>query len=143
VHALNRIHKSLKPDGLLLDLQPQPKNSRVEIWQDGRIHRLGEIDQREDHLEIEAAMEHLLSFEQVGLFAAERQAFFELLEHHPSVESWQEKWAEEGYRLIAEPELLDSAHQLLRAAGGELVIREPVRAALLRRLDGDGSNYLT
>lgn len=140
--ALRRIHKCLKPDGVLLDVHPQPQNSQIEIWQDGLTHHLGEIDQREDHVEIEAARAHLWSFEQGGLFATEKQGFFELLEHHPTVESWQEKWVEDGYRLVAEPELLGSANELLRSGGGELVIREPVRATSLRRLDGDGSHHL-
>ena len=138
--ALSRIHKCLEPGGVLLDVHPQPQNSLIEIWQDGLTHHLGDVDQREDHLEIEAARAHLSSFEQSGLFATEKQGFFELLEHHPTVESWQAKWVEEGYRLLAEPDLLDSANELLRSGGGELVIKEPVRATSLRRLDGDGSS---
>jgi hypothetical protein len=137
VHALNRIHECLKPDGVLLDVHPQPLNSQIEIWQDGRIHHLGEVDQHEDHLEIEAARAYLRSFEQGGLFVTEQQGFFELLEHHPTVESWQDSWAEDGYRLIVEPGLLDSASDLIRSGRGELVIREPVRATSLRRLDGE------
>ena len=73
MHALSRIHKCLKPDGVLLDVHPQPLNSQIEIWQDGRIHHLGEVDQHEDHLEIEAARAHLWSFEQGGLFVTEQQ----------------------------------------------------------------------
>lgn len=134
MHALSRIHRCLEAGGILLDVHPQPENSQIEIWQDGEIHRLGEVDQSEDHREIEESRAHLRDFEERGLFATEGWRLFELLEHHPSVESWQDRWAEEGYRLIAEPELLDSANQSLRSGGGELVIREPVRATSLRRL---------
>lgn len=134
--ALSRIHKCLKGDGVLLDVHPQPQNSQIEIWQDGVIHYLGEIDQREEHAEIDAARAHLRAFQRDGLFTAVKRGFFELLEHHPSVESWQDRWEGEGYRLVAEPDLLDSANHLLASGGGELVIREPVRATSLRRLDG-------
>ncbi len=134
MNALRRIHECLRADGTLLDVHPQPENSQIEIWQDGLIHSLGEIDQKEDHEEIESARVHLRSFEQRGLFAKDRRCFFELLEHHPNVESWHERWAEEGYRLVATPELLKSANDLLTSGGGELVIREPVRATSLRRL---------
>lgn len=137
--ALKRIHQCLKADGVLLDIHPQPQNSHIEIWQNGLVHHLGEIDQHEDHEEIEAAREHLKSFQQDGLFTEEKQGFFELLEHHPSVESWQNRWEEEGYRLVAKPDLLDSANDLLASGGGELVIREPVRATSLHRLDGPTS----
>ena len=134
MHALSRIHRFLKADGVLLDIHPQPENSQIEIWQGDRIHHLGEVGQHEDHLEIEAARTHLNSLQRHGHFATEKSAFFDLLESHTSVESWQDRWAEEGYRLVAEPELLDSARALLAAKGGALVIREPVRATVLRRL---------
>lgn len=134
MHALRRIHECLRADGVLLDVHPQPENSQIEIWQDGLIHSLGEVDQKEDHEEIESARVHLRSFEQRGLFAKDRRRYFDGFEHHPSVESWQERWAEEGYRLVAAPELLESANDLLASGGGELVIRERVRATSLRRL---------
>lgn len=134
MHALRRIYESLQADGVLLDVHPQPNNSEIEIWQDGVMHPLGEIDQREDHEEIESARVHLSSFEQRGMFVRDSARFFDLLEHHPNVESWQNRWAEEGYRLVAPPELFEAADSLLTAGGGELVIREPVRATLLRRV---------
>lgn len=133
MNALRRIHRLLKSDGVLLDVQPQPENSQIEIWQNRRIHRLGEIDQSKDHEEIEAARVRLDSCLTGGLFVEEQRVFFELLEHHPTVEHWQDKWAEDGYRLLAEPSLLESARQLL-ASGGELVVREPVQATALRRM---------
>lgn len=134
--ALSRIHSSLEADGVLLDIHPQPENSHIEVWEGGRVHHLGEIDQHEDHEEIEAARSHLGSFERRGLFAGVKRGFFELLELHTSVESWQERWAEEDYRLVAEPRLLESARGLLAESHGKLVIREPVRATVFRREDG-------
>jgi hypothetical protein len=64
-----------------------------------------------------------------------------LLEHHPTVEHWQDNWADKGYRLLAEPSLLASAKQLLRSGGGELVVREPVRATALQRLDPNSNTH--
>lgn len=135
MHALKRIHRYLRAGGVLLDVHPQPTNSQIEVWQEDAIHHLGQIDQREDHQEIEEARLRLESLEERGLFVTERRGFFELLEHHPTVESWQDRWAQEGYRLVAEPELLETAQDLLTANGGELVIREQVRASRLRRVD--------
>jgi len=137
VHALRRIHECLATDGTLLDVHPQPENSQIEVWQNGEIHRLGVIDQTEDHEEIEAARAHLRSVERDGLFARDHRAFFDLTEHHPTVESWHQRWAENDYRLIATPKLLRSANDLLSSAGGELVIREPVSATTFRRLTGN------
>ena len=133
MHALSRIHDWLREGGVLLDLHPQPENSQIEIWEDGQIHCLGEIDQREDHEEILAARSHLRSAERDGLFSTERSAVFELLEHHPTVESWVDRWEYEGYRLVAEPKLFETARDLLQHSSAELVIREPVLATRLRR----------
>ena len=133
MNALRRIHGSLREDGVLLDIHPQPENSRIEVWENGRIHHLGEVDQHEDHEEIVAARSHLRAFERDGLFRTEQSAVFELLEYHPSVESWQGRWDCEGYRLVAEPNLLRTARALLQNSSAELVIREPVRASRLSR----------
>lgn len=133
VHALRHIHQSLTSDGVLLDVHPQPVNSRIEVWQDGRVHDLGEVDQREDTRDIEDARSQLELLVNEGLFTPETNDFFELLEHHDSVASWQEKWDEEEYGLVADPELLASARELLSTGGGELVIREQVRASRYRR----------
>ena len=133
MNALSRIHESLREGGVLLDVHPEPENSRIEVWEDGQIHRLGEIDQHEDHEEIVAARSDLESFERDGLFRTEQSLVFELLEHHPTVESWEDRWEHEGYRLIAEPHLLETARALLHNPSAELVIREPVRASRLRR----------
>lgn len=136
VHALRQIHHSLSPDGVLLDVHPQPVNSRIEVWQDGRVHDLGEIDQQEDHREIEDARVQLELLVKDGLFSPETSEFFELHEHHDSVASWRARWADEEYRLVAPPEMFESAERLLSLGGGELVIREQVRAIRLRRSAG-------
>lgn len=135
VHALRQIHRSLAPDGILLDVHPQPVSSRIEIWQDSGTHDLGEIDQEEDNREIEDARAQLELLVEEGLFAPEAAEFFELHEHYDSVASWEEKWAAENYRLFAPPGMFESATRLL-SEGGELVIREQVRATRLRRVAG-------
>lgn len=134
VHALRQIHQSLTPGGILLDVHPEPVNSHIEVWQGDRIHELGEIDQREDHREIEDARSRLDLLVDQGLFGPEATDYFELREHYDAVDSWKEKWAKEDYRLVAPPGMFESAEDLLAAGGGELVIREQVRATRLRRL---------
>ncbi|MGH8946166.1 MAG: hypothetical protein ACRDVL_08455 [Acidimicrobiia bacterium] len=134
VHALRHTHQTLAPNGILLDLHPEPVNSRIEVWQGDRIHELGEVDQHEDHREIEAARSRLDSLVDEGLFSPEETDYFEATEHHDSVASWQEKWAKEGYGLVAPPGMLASAARFLSSGGGELVIKEQVRATRYRRL---------
>jgi hypothetical protein len=135
VHALRQIHQGLTPGGILLDVHPEPVNSRIEVWQGDRVHELGEVDQDEDHREIEDARSRLELLIDEGLFGVEATDYFELREHHDSLGSWREKWAREDYRLVAPPGMFESADELLSTGGGELVIREQVRATRLRRLE--------
>jgi hypothetical protein len=133
VHALRRIHRSLRSEGILLDLHPQPERAGVEVWQGGRVDRLGHLDQEEDIQDILEARARLDLVEGDGWYVTERRRFFDLLAHFPSADDWLEYQAREGYSGEVSAELLASANRLL-ATGGELVVREPIRASVLRRL---------
>jgi hypothetical protein len=134
VHALRRIHRSLRPEGVLLDLHPQPERAGVEVWQRGRVDRLGHLDQEEDIREILEARARLDSVEGDGWYVTERRRFFDLLAHFPSAEDWLEYQAREGYSGEVPAELIATANRLLAAGEGELVVREPIRASVLKRL---------
>jgi hypothetical protein len=132
VHALRRIHRSLRSEGILLDLHPQPERAGVEVWQGGRVDRLGHLDQEEDIQDILEARARLDLVEGDGWYITERRRFFDLLAHFPSAEDWLEYQAREGYSGEVSAELLASANRLLATGGGELVVREPIRASVLR-----------
>ena len=134
VHALERIHHSLQAEGVLLDVHPQPENTRVEVWQEGRVESLGHIDDDEDIRDIRQARARLSLVERRGWFITKRRRTFDLLEHYPTVEDWLERRAREGGTSIIPEGMLDSARHLLAVGGGEIVKREPIRASLLRRL---------
>lgn len=136
MHALGRIHRSLTDGGVLLDLHPEPKNSRAEVGQEGRVEVIGEWDQEEDIRDILLARAQLHLVERRGVFVTERQTGFDILEHYPSVEDWLEWRTEQGATGVIQRELLDTAQRLLATRGSELIIREPIRASLLRRLRG-------
>lgn len=134
VHALKKIHDSLRPTGVMLDIHPQPENTRVEVWQEGRVESLGPIDDEDDIRDIRQARSRLNLVERRGWFITQRRRTFDLLEHYPTVESWLERRAWEGGTSIIPEGMLDSIHHLLASGGGEIVKREPIRASLLRRL---------
>ncbi|MGH8957219.1 MAG: hypothetical protein ACRDVK_00945 [Acidimicrobiia bacterium] len=112
----------------------------MEVWQGGRVELLGRVEQEEDIREILEARARLDLVEEEGWYVTERRRFFDLLSHFPSAEEWLEFQAREGYTGVVSDELLASADQLLAAGGGEFVIREPIRASLLKRLPGPGSD---
>jgi SAM-dependent methyltransferase len=140
VHALRRIHRSLQPEGVLLDLHPQPEPAGVEVWQGGRVERLGHLDQEEDMIDIFEARDRLDLVEEDGWYVTERRRFFDLLSHFPSAEDWLEYQAREEYTGVASDELLASAIRLLSTRDGEFVVREPIRGSLLKRLPRPGSD---
>lgn len=132
--ALSRIHLSLRAGAVLLDLHPQPENPQVEVWQQGRVEPLGQIDQEEDIREILEARTRLDLIEGRGWFVTERRTFFDLAGHFPSVEAWREYQAQEGYTGVMPDEVASSARHLLATEDGELIVQEPIRASLLRRV---------
>lgn len=140
MHALRRIHRSLRPEGVLLDLHPQPEHAGVEVWQGGRVERLGDVGQEEDIRDILEARDRLDLVEGEGWYITERRRFFDLLSHFPSAEDWLEYQEREGYTGVVSEELLASANRLLATGNGEFVVREPIRASLLKRLPRPGSD---
>ena len=140
MHALWRIHRSLRPHGVLLDLHPQPEPAAVEVWQGGRVEHLGHVDQKDDIREILEARVRMGQVEEDGWYVTQRQEFFDLIAHFPSASDWQEYQAREGYSGGLSEELLASAHELLATRGGEFIVREAIRAALLKPLPRSGSD---
>ena len=112
----------------------------MEVWQGGRIDRLGHLDQEEDIREILEARARLDQVEGDGWYVTERRRRFDLLAHFPSAEDWLEYQAREGYSGEVPAGLLATANRLLAARGGELVVREPIRASVLKRLPRQGSH---
>lgn len=140
MHALEKIHHSLGPQGVLLDLHPQPEHAGVEVWQGGRVERLGDVGQEEDIRDILEARDRLDLVEGEGWYITERRRFFDLLSHFPSAEDWLEYQERKGYTGVVSEELLASANRLLATGNGEFVVREPIRASLLKRLPRPGSD---
>jgi len=140
VHALRRIHGSLRTEGMLVDLHPQPEHAGLEVWQGGRVKRLGHTEQEEDIRDILEARASLDLVVTDGWYLPKRQRFFDLLSHFPTPESWLEYQAREGYSSAVSEELLATANRWLATGGGEFVVREPIRASLLERLPRSGSD---
>ena len=134
VHALRKIHRSLADPGVLLDLHPEPMNSRAEVARESRFELLGELEEAEDIRDIRLARAQLDLVEGQGYFLTERQVQFDMVEHFPSVEDWLEWRTEQCATGVIQQELLDTARRLLARGGTEIIIREPIRASLMRRM---------
>lgn len=136
MHVLKQIHRALRPDGVLLDLHPQPKEVQVEVVTLNRTITIGTLDGSEDHRSIRNARKRLLAVQREGHFRLEGRRTFDLRIYHESVEVWLEFHADQGYGCISDlpNELLRRARRALRSEGGRIALIEPVRASTLHRL---------
>ena len=110
----------------------------MEVWQGDRVDRIGHLDQEEDIRDILDARAQLDQVEADGWYSTEHRKFFDLLAHFPSAQDWLDYRAKEGDSGVS-AELLASANRLLATGGGELVVREPIRASVLTRLPEPGA----
>lgn len=136
MHVLRQIHKALRPDGVLVDVHPQPEHPRVEVVRAEGSVRVGTIDWTEDNREIRAARRRLSAVQRQGLFRLERRRMFDLRAYHDSVDAWLEYRRERGATSPIASGTVGAARRELRSGSGRLVVIERVRASALRSLGG-------
>jgi SAM-dependent methyltransferase len=146
VHALEEIHRLLKPAGVLIEIHPavEPRPS-VEVWSDGRpAFREDDpvFDYEDDLRQAEAAVASVLDR---GVFVLDDRRRFELRTHAASVKELRDHWALVGAYDPEEPEegllrrrdeMYARAHQVLeRTPGSEIVYVEPATMSRLTPRD--------
>lgn len=90
VHALREIHRTLRPDGTLIDLRPAIQNRAIELELSyARLH-IGEIDSSATAADHQAADAALRAAVKQGLFRGEHDADFQLIIDMDSVDDLRE-----------------------------------------------------
>ena len=131
--ALDQLHRSLRPNGVVLDVHPRPEHSRVEVWVDGKSTECGNLNESSLIQSINATQLNLASAIWDGYLVHEETRHFEFLYHFDSVDACESYLAEEWRDCEVDPALMSRARELLANKEGETVIREPMQAARLRR----------
>jgi hypothetical protein len=145
VHALEEIHRLLKPNGALIDLHPVSEPSSIEIYRAGKVHQVGRLSVRQWCFEFEQADIALAEITQRGMFIMERNAIFDLPTYYTSavelgtdLKESVEVFARDAQATI-EPlphieALTARAEELMRAAGSdaELIMHERTHISRLR-----------
>jgi hypothetical protein len=146
VHALEEIHRLLRPGGLLIDLRPTLAATRLEVHCGGAITFSAPVP-GETFFGTQSADEAMARVIDGGLFAPEQAMEFdwrtyawsvaELREHIAAEQAYEDQPTPELLAL-QEGELAQSLQEALAASGeGALVARMyPGRMARLRRLRG-------
>lgn len=85
VHALEEIHRLLKPTGRLIDIHPVAISPRLEINEAGKIHLAGYLSVYQWFTDFQQADNALMKIIQRGLFIVEQADIFDVPIHYASV----------------------------------------------------------
>ena len=145
VHALEEIHRLLKPDGRLIDIHPVSEHSQIEIHQNGKIDLVGHLHVHQWCVDFEEADKALAEIIRRGIYAVEQKGIFDTLTYYDSATEMGTALKQSIYKFVREGVPVDEevsqvemlaaqADELLQAVGGEamLVLRERDHISRLR-----------
>ena len=90
VHALERIHQLLEPDGRLIDIHPSGEPPPIEVRVGQRATVVGWMKETDDFIEYAQAAAALSQVIERGWFDFERKGTFEFATHADSVSALRE-----------------------------------------------------
>jgi hypothetical protein len=145
VHALEEIHRLLKPNGALVDIHPVSEPSSIEVHQAGKVVLVGRLSVRQWCFEFEQADIALAEVLERGLFIEERQALFDLPTYYETAAELGAdqkeavgvfaRDAQAAIEPLPQIEALTArAEELMQAAGGgaEVIVHERTHISRLR-----------
>ena len=122
VHALREIHRTLRPDGTLIDLRPAIQNRAIELELSyARLH-IGEIDSSATAADHQAADAALRAAVKQGLFRGEHDADFQLIIDMDSVDDLR-AYAAALRRSVLPSEVISRLEWLTADENGDFIIR--------------------
>lgn len=131
VHALGEIHRTLAPEGVLIDLRPLCDRWSIEVFSARETRQTGRVTDLPPGLEDDAAANRAMAqAESNGWFMRERETFFPL--HYVwDTASEMEKWVDEEWMNFIG--LDEEARRATRSAWalGDADSRVRVRAKML------------
>ena len=99
VHALKEIHRTLAPNGLMVDLRPMGDSWPVEIVSDGEIHPCGRLTDLPAGISDDESANHAIrESARRGWFLREEEKFFPLFDYFDDPNEFEnhlkEKWGD-------------------------------------------------
>ena len=145
VHALEEIHRLLKPEGVLIDIHPVEEPIPFELHQDGSVDLVGELAVPQWCTDFRHADEALAEVTQRGLFVLEEHRLFDSLTHYGSAAELRDAFRASIDRFARDPEsaseavspteaIVSRAEQMMQRAapGAELIERERTHISRLK-----------
>ena len=143
VHALEKIHRLIRPAGTLIDIHPSTEPPSIEIRLRDRFIAAGWLHETDDCIEYELADQALATVMANGLFALERSGTFGFLVYADTLADLQKYLAEEwkdayidDVTLMRAEELMSSIGHVMKSpslGGKEVIVRETIRIARFAR----------
>ena len=136
VHALEEIHRLLKPGGELIDIHPVAEHSSIEIHQNGKIDLVGYLSVRQWCIDFEQADNALAEIVHRGLYRIEQKDLFDTLTHYDSAAEMGTSFKEEIEYFARNAEGADETvlHvEALATRAEELMLSAGSKAELVRR----------
>jgi len=117
VDVLKRIHRWLRPGGLVLDLQPEPEPPTIEVVEVG-VGRtlLGHIDTTVLAGNIHRARATVTSLVEAGYFERDGSEMFDFRSHSTYVDEWLRHRKARRSTSVVEPAIIERARNLLSAS---------------------------
>ena len=142
VHALEEIHRLLKPDGILIDIHPVPEGYFIKALQGDRI-LFAERKRETCSDDVLHAEDALVEIVEHDLFTLERRAEFDFLTYASSVQELRDYWEElNAFEHDPQDEAINAREENLYAqveeimlasgVGAEVAIHERARITRLR-----------
>lgn len=137
MHALEKIYKVLKPEGVLLNIQPDDVPRPIEIRSGDRVYEAGKSEHQQKFLTYRQAMETVERAAERGLFLLEKEEKFSYLEAFDTIAEMEEYVGENWQNSILPEDVLQRARELEQEIEGETMaaINEGVLIQRLRRRD--------
>jgi|SRR3990172_7082800 len=133
VHALEKIYRLLKPDGILIDIHPPPEPSSIDVRIGEQAHAAGWLRETDDYGDYEAADEALATIVARRLFAVERRGTFSFLTHVDTLAELRNYLTEEWENASIDDVTAARIEELMSTPerDKEIILRESVRIARL------------
>ena len=135
VDALRKLHRTLRPGGVLLDIHPRAMPSTIEVRGRDGPTPLGQIEfSPRFNTAISNAEQALASTEAEGLFAGEQQAEFPVLYHFDSALQWLDYLTSQAaYYVPPDEAVVEAVRGAMAMLDAEMLMSESVRATRFRR----------
>jgi hypothetical protein len=144
VHALEEIHRLLKPDGLCLDIHPIPEGYLIKVLQ-GETILFAEPRRETCSEDVIQAQQAIAQVVERGLFKIERSDEYDVLTYASSVRELRAYWDEQNSYddrpadeavIAREENLYDQVEEIMRNSGesSKVAIHEKAVIARLKPL---------